>query len=104
MRALFNNYEMDSTVNEYVSPLERQEENEFIDELLKTPVMKAAMKFLQDKGNIRLITSTKLDVLFHLFWFISSSYRCCNSRSKNAIWLAEDHLVQFILTRTGQNR
>lgn len=51
MRALFNNYEVDSTINEYVSPLEREEENEFIDELLKTPVMKAAMKFLQDKGN-----------------------------------------------------
>lgn len=50
MRALFNNYEVDSTVNEYVSPVERQEENEFLDEVLKTPVMKAAMKFLQDKG------------------------------------------------------
>lgn len=50
MRALFNNYEVDSTINEYVSPVERQEENEFIDEVLKTPVMKAAMKFLQDKG------------------------------------------------------
>lgn len=50
MRALFNNYELDSSINEYVSPIERQEENEFIDELLKTSVMKTAMKFLQDKG------------------------------------------------------
>lgn len=50
MRALFNNYELDSLVNEYVSPIERQEENDFIDEMLKTPVMKLAMKFLQEKG------------------------------------------------------
>lgn len=50
MRALFNNYELDAAINEYVSPNEREEENEFIDELLKTPVMKTAMKFLQDKG------------------------------------------------------
>lgn len=52
MRALFNNYELDSAINEYVSPIEREEENEFINEILKTPVMKTAMKFLQDKGMV----------------------------------------------------
>lgn len=50
MRALFNNYEVDSSINEYVSPIEREEENDFLNEVLKTAVMKTAMKFLQDKG------------------------------------------------------
>lgn len=61
MRSLFNNYELDSAVNEYVSPIERQEENDFVDELLKTPVMKAAMKFLQDKGKKKTILNFKLE-------------------------------------------
>lgn len=53
MRQLFNNYEIDTTVNEYVSPLERQEETEFLDAVLATPVMKAAMRFLQEKGECK---------------------------------------------------
>lgn len=51
MRALFDNYEMDAAVNEHVSPIERKEENEFLNAILATPVMRTAMKFLQDKGN-----------------------------------------------------
>lgn len=50
MRQLFDNYEIDTSVNEYVSPQERQEENEFLDAVLATPVMIAAMRFLQTKG------------------------------------------------------
>lgn len=50
LRALFDNYEMDTTVNEYVTPLERQEENDFLDAILATTVMKTAMRFLQSKG------------------------------------------------------
>lgn len=53
MRALFDNYEMDAAVNEHVSPIERKEENEFINAVLATSVMRTAMKFLQDKGNFR---------------------------------------------------
>lgn len=75
MRALFNNYELDSAVNEYVSPIERQEENDFIDELLKTPVMKAAMKFLQDKGK-----QTILNFVWKVFLNRNIDFRsrCCN--------------------------
>lgn len=51
MRALFDNYEMNAAVNEHVSPIERKEENDFLNAILATPVMRTAMKFLQDKGN-----------------------------------------------------
>lgn len=50
LRALFDNYEMDAAVNEHVSPIERKEENEFLNAVLATPVMRLAMKFLQEKG------------------------------------------------------
>lgn len=40
MTALFNNYENDATINEYVSPIERKEEDEFLDAILSTPVMR----------------------------------------------------------------
>lgn len=113
MRALFNNYELDSSINEYVSPIERQEENDFIDELQKTPVMRAAMKFLQDKGSIWHIFQWISDI-FKIIFFLKITFyqkshfclstRCRHCRSKNAIWLAQDHLVQFILTWTRENR
>lgn len=51
MRALFNNYEADTMVNEHVTANERIEENEFVDSVLNTNVMRQAMLFLQNKGN-----------------------------------------------------
>lgn len=53
MRALFDNYEMDASVNEIVTDQEIQEENDFITALLKTEVMKTLMKFLSDKGLLK---------------------------------------------------
>lgn len=50
MRDLYDNYEVDSYVKESVSSIEQVEENDFIREILNTPVMKAAMKFMQRKG------------------------------------------------------
>lgn len=50
LRQLFDNYEIQTTINEYVSPAERQEEREFLDAVLATQVMKAAMRFLAEKG------------------------------------------------------
>lgn len=58
LRQLFDNYEIDTSVNEYVSPSERQEENEFLDAVLATPVMAAAMRFLQTKGKLITISAT----------------------------------------------
>lgn len=49
-RVLFNNYEQDASVNEYITPIERKEENDFIDTVLATSVMRHAMTFLQQKG------------------------------------------------------
>lgn len=40
MKALYNNYEQDTAINEYVSPNERKEEDEFLDAVLATPVMR----------------------------------------------------------------
>lgn len=40
MTALFNNYEHDAAINEYVSPIERKEEDEYLDTILSTPVMR----------------------------------------------------------------
>lgn len=50
MRLLFNNYELDTLVNEYVTPNEKKEENDFLDAVLATSVMRYAMTFLQQKG------------------------------------------------------
>lgn len=50
MRALHNNYEKDTSVNEYVTAMERNEENDFIDSLLSSSIMRLAMQFLQQKG------------------------------------------------------
>lgn len=68
MRALFDNYEIDTTVNEYVSPAERQEENDFLDAVLATPVMKAAMRFLQSKGFVTADPKSHFDLL-RTIWF-----------------------------------
>ena len=40
MKAMYNNYEQDTAVNEYVSPIERKEEDEFVEAVLATPVMR----------------------------------------------------------------
>lgn len=52
LRVLYNNYELDTMVNEYVTPNERKEENEFIDAVLGTSLMRHMMLFLSDKGNM----------------------------------------------------
>ncbi|XP_055388361.1 endoribonuclease CG2145-like, partial [Condylostylus longicornis] len=50
MRLLYNNYEVDTSINEYVTPIEHKEENDFVDAIMATSVMRAAMQFLQTKG------------------------------------------------------
>lgn len=46
MKAMYNNYEQDTAINEYVSPIERKEEDEFIDAVLATPVMRLVLVLL----------------------------------------------------------
>lgn len=50
LRTLFDNYELDTMTVENVTSAERQEEDEFLDKVLDTAVMKIAMTFLQQKG------------------------------------------------------
>lgn len=50
MHVLFNNYEEDTLQNEHVTPMERKEENDFVDAVMATNVMRQAMLFLQNKG------------------------------------------------------
>lgn len=55
---------------ETTTQTERQEEDEFLDKVLDTAVMKAAMTYLQQKGNIQpLLSATffyNLKINFHL--------------------------------------
>lgn len=50
--ALHDNYELDVRKKEEVTPEERREENELLDEFLKTEILVSAMKFLADKGYV----------------------------------------------------
>lgn len=51
LRALFDNYEVDASDSENVTPNELQENDDFINAVLDTQVMKTAMKFLNRKGS-----------------------------------------------------
>lgn len=50
MRALFDNYELDIATDEVVTAAERQEEDDFLEKILDTAVMRTAMNYLKDKG------------------------------------------------------
>uniref|UniRef100_U5EP18 Putative polyu-specific endoribonuclease n=1 Tax=Corethrella appendiculata TaxID=1370023 RepID=U5EP18_9DIPT len=68
MRLLYNNYEQDTLVHEYVTPIEKKEENELIDALLATSVMRQVMIFLQRKGIVTPDPKTHKDLLKQI-WF-----------------------------------
>lgn len=68
MRLLFNNYELDTLVNEHVTPIERKEENDFLDAVMATTVMRQAMSFLQNKGLLTPDPKTHRD-LMKTIWF-----------------------------------
>ncbi|EDW05824.1 poly(U)-specific endoribonuclease homolog [Drosophila mojavensis] len=72
MRLLFNNYEQDTLVNEHVTANERKEENEFLDAVMATSVMRAAMLFLQQKGLVTPDPKTHRDLVKEL-WFTQYS-------------------------------
>ncbi|KAM7349042.1 endoribonuclease Arlr [Cochliomyia hominivorax] len=72
MRLLFNNYEQDTLVNEFVTPIERKEENDFVDAVMATSVMRQAMLFLQNKGIVSPDPKTHRDLVKEL-WFTQYS-------------------------------
>lgn len=51
MVALFDNYEIDASKREIVTPIEQREENDFINALLKTSIIDVTMQFLHEKGH-----------------------------------------------------
>lgn len=50
LQNLYDNYELDTMTVESVTPAELREEDEFLNKILDTAVMKAAMNYLQQKG------------------------------------------------------
>ncbi|XP_055299566.1 endoribonuclease CG2145-like [Sitodiplosis mosellana] len=66
--ALFDNYELDASDSEEVTPEEQIEEMEFIDAVLDTQVMQTAMNFLHKKGYIRSSRDAQFDLLRDI-WF-----------------------------------
>ncbi|XP_017467938.1 PREDICTED: poly(U)-specific endoribonuclease homolog [Rhagoletis zephyria] len=72
MRALFDNYEEDTLANEHVTVNERREENEFVDAVMGTQVMRQAMLFLQNKGIVTPDPKTHRDLVKEL-WFTQYS-------------------------------
>lgn len=81
MRYLYDNYEVDSNTKETVTSSEQTEENDFIREILNTPVMKAAMKFLQQKGDFWIHTYENLDSK-EFFVFLSKELYHQNTKTK----------------------
>lgn len=66
MQALYDNYELDTMTVENVTAAELREEDEFLNKILDTAVMKAAMNYLQQKGFL-FGTNSSFLYLFSLF-------------------------------------
>lgn len=66
--SIFDNYQLDTHTNEYISPAQREEESLLVDTFLSTNVMSAAMRFLADKGHVRKDYYEYKDTLRKL-WF-----------------------------------
>lgn len=65
---LLDNYERDTLVNEHVTPQERNEENEFMDAIMSTAVMRHLMNYLKEKGHVTPDPRQQRDFLKQL-WF-----------------------------------
>lgn len=65
---LLDNYERDSLVNEHVTPQERIEENNFMDAIMSTTVMRHLMTFLKNKGFVSPDPKQQRDFVKQL-WF-----------------------------------
>lgn len=68
IRALYDNYEHNSTVKETHTPEKRKEEDLLLDMFLNTNVMVRAMRWLSDRGFIDPDDFERKDILRHV-WF-----------------------------------
>ena len=66
--SIYDNYQLDTRTNEYISPAQRQEESLLVDTFLSTNVMSYAMRFLADKGLVRKDYYEYKDLLRRM-WF-----------------------------------
>lgn len=62
LRALYDNYELDTKTTENVTTSELTEEVDFINNILDTQVMKAAMNYLQQQGCYLVLFSFLLQI------------------------------------------
>ncbi|XP_037954584.1 poly(U)-specific endoribonuclease homolog [Teleopsis dalmanni] len=72
MKRLFDNYELDSSAVEKVTPAEQQEELDFLQAILKTKIMKRTMNFLHKKGVVEDSVEAQLQLLKDI-WFTQYS-------------------------------
>lgn len=86
MRDLYDNYVVDSYSKETVTPTEQIEENDFIREILNTTVMKAAMTFLQRKGQFPMHTYENLDSIEYCCCFFPLSSKELYHQNTNIKW------------------
>jgi len=91
--ALYDNYDVDTSRREAVSQSELREEDDFLDEVLKTDVMRETMRFLAAK---KLFTksSSEFKKLLKEFWFTlySRGNRILGSSGFEHVFLGEKKL------------
>ncbi|XP_055300541.1 endoribonuclease CG2145-like [Sitodiplosis mosellana] len=68
LQTLYDNYELDTMTVEDVTAAELREEDEFLNKILDTEVMKAAMNYLQIKGAVRSDRASQRNLL-KTIWF-----------------------------------
>ncbi|XP_055837450.1 endoribonuclease CG2145-like [Episyrphus balteatus] len=68
LRPLFDNYHMDTSVNEKFSAAQLQEQDDFLDAVMATNVMRQTMSFLQSKGIVSSNLRSQKDYL-KTMWF-----------------------------------
>lgn len=100
--AMYNNYEQDTAINEYVSPNERKEEDEFLDAVQSTPVMRWVSD-LWPRVKVERTIERSVNWLQARYEF-SAAERLRDARSTNPSRIAADDLVQSVFARHGQNR
>ena len=65
---LFNNYTLDPAVREDVTPLESQEERDFIDAIVPLPPLQVAKRFIAQSSGTEVSDNT-LATMIHETWF-----------------------------------
>jgi len=91
MKLLYNNYEQDTSINEYVTPNEKKEENDFVEAVLAAPVMRFELVDCQFGHSFTIhIDRQTCDEL-------SAAKGSRDGRSSHAQGAAQDGLVRNVL-------